>query len=419
MYFERKHYLNQLISGQGNGMVKIVTGIRRCGKSFLLFDIFRNYLLKNGVPDSRIICVSLDDIQNSTLRDPYKLLDFVKQKITDDSQLHYVLLDEIQLVDRFVELLLSLMHIKNLEIYVTGSNSKFLSSDVVTEFRGRGDEIRLHPLSVSEYIEGCKLEFNEALKNYFLYGGLPQVVMQNDVERKEAFLKNMAYVTYLKDVIERNKLKNSDGISALTCTLASAIGSFTNPKRISDTFKSNAQINMTDSTVRQYIRHLEDAFLISEVLRYDIKGRRYIGAECKYYFEDMGVRNALLNFRQYEKTHIMENVIYNELRCRGYSVDVGMVEVWDRNDDGSKQHKRVEVDFVVNHGFERFYIQSAFSIDDDTKREQELRPFRSIDDSFTKVLIVFDDVYTHRNESGVLTMSLKSFLMQPEKLVLL
>lgn len=412
MYFERKHYLQQLVSGQGNGMVKILTGIRRCGKSFLLFDIFRGHLLRNGVSDDHIICAALDDLQYEELRDPHKMLDYVKSRIIDDGMTTFVLLDEVQLIDRFVELLLTLLHIRGLEVYVTGSNSRFLSSDIVTEFRGRGDEIRLHPLSVSECMHGNGLTLDETLKQYFVYGGLPQVVMQIDEERKQNFLKTMIQTTYIKDVVERNKLRNEDGINELVLTLASAIGCFTNPRRIADTFRSNAHVNMAETTVRQYVGHLEDAFIVNAATRYDIKGRRYIGAESKYYFEDIGIRNALLNFRQFEKTHIMENVIYNELCCRGYSVDVGMVEVWRRAEDGTKSHSKVEIDFVVNRGAERVYIQSAYSVEDEAKRTQELRPFRSVDDSFTKVLIVYEDIITHRNDEGFLIIGLKSFLTE-------
>ncbi|MCQ2344868.1 MAG: ATP-binding protein [Paludibacteraceae bacterium] len=410
MYFERKHYLQQLINGQGNGMVKILTGIRRCGKSFLLFDIFRGYLLRNGVSDDHIICAQLDDLQYEELRDAHKLLDYVNSRIVHDGRVNFVLLDEVQMIDRFVELLLTLLHIKDLEIYVTGSNSKFLSSDVVTEFRGRGDEIRLHPLSVSECLQGNGLTFEETLKQYFVYGGLPQVVMQVDDERRQSFLKNIIQTTYIKDVVERNRLKNPDGINEVIRTIASSIGGFTNPKRIADTFRSTVHVNMAETTIRQYIGHLQNAFLISPATRYDIKGRRYIGAECKYYFEDVGVRNALLNFRQFEKTHIMENLIYNELCSRGFSVDVGMVELWERADCGRKNHSKIEIDFVVNRGAERVYIQSAYSIEDEAKRLQEIRPFRNVGDSFAKVLIVYDDIYSYHNEEGVLIMGLKSFL---------
>lgn len=396
-------------------MVKIVTGIRRCGKSFLLFKIFKDWLLDNGVSKDKIIMVQLDDLQYEPLHDPYKLLEYVKSKIANSDETTYVMLDEIQLVDRFVNVLLSLMHIENIEIYVTGSNSKFLSSDVITEFRGRGDEIRLHPLTISEYVEGSGLSYDEAIKQYFLYGGLPQVVALDNEVKKKSLLKNLVNLTYIKDVIERNKLKNAEGINTLVCTLASAIGSFTNPRRIADTFKSNEHIAISDNTIRQYIGHLADAFIISETARYDIKGRRYIGAECKYYFEDLGIRNVLLNFRQSEETHIMENVIYNELVSRGLSVDVGVIEVWNK-DNGSREHRKIEVDFVVNQGYQRWYIQSAYSIANTAKQQQEIRPFRQIADSFAKILIVREDIVTYKNDDGVLIVGLETFLRDPSVL---
>ena len=328
MIFERKYYLNQLIQGIGNGMVKIVTGIRRCGKSFLLFNLFRNYLLQSGVAEDHIIGLSLDDFRNSEFRNPSKLIEYIDAHYQNDGSINYIILDEVQLIDRFVEVLLSLMHMPNLEIFVSGSNSRFLSSDVVTEFRGRGDEIRVYPLTMNELIEGMDVDFNKALQLYFRYGGLPQAVLQSDEHKRESFLRTMYDTTYLRDVIERNHLRNAQGMRELLQVLASNIGCTTNPRKIANTFKSSNKVELSENTIRQYIAHLQDAFIIREAQRYNIKGRKYIGADSKYFFADMGIRNVALNFRQMENTHIMENVIYNELIARGYSVDVGAVESW-------------------------------------------------------------------------------------------
>lgn len=410
MFFERKKYLDLLVKGQGNGMVKIVTGIRRSGKSFLLFEIFRRYLLGQGVSEDHIIGLSLDDLRNRSLRNPERLLSYVDKHIKHDNQKTFIILDEVQLVSDFVELLLTLMHMPNVEVYVSGSNSKFLSSDVVTEFRGRGDEIRVHPLSLSEYIEGTGKDYAEAVKHYFVYGGLPQVAIQDDFRKKENFLHEMAEVTYTRDLLDRNRIKNEDGLKELLRIAASGIGCSTNPKKIADTFKSGANIAITDSTIRQYLKHLEDAFILEEAMRYDIKGRKYIGAENKYYFEDIGIRNALLNFRQQEDTHIMENIIYNELRARGYSVDVGMVETWESDEDGERKHKKLEVDFVVNRGSERLYIQSAYALSSEDKVKQEIRPFRTIHDAFRRIVIVYEDILTRKDEAGIITMGLREFL---------
>jgi len=411
MFFERKKYMDLLVKGQGNGMVKIVTGIRRSGKSFLLFEIFRKYLITHGVGENHIIGLSLDDLRNRRLRNPERLLSYIAKTIKHDGQKTFIILDEVQLVKDFVELILSLMHLPDVEVYVSGSNSKFLSSDVVTEFRGRGDEIRVHPLSLSEYIEGTGKDYAEAVKQYFVYGGLPQVAIQEDFQKKESFLKEMAEVVYTRDLIERNRIKNEDGLQELLRIAASGIGCSTNPKKIADTFKSGANIAITDSTIRQYLKHMEDAFILEEAMRYDIKGRKYVGAENKYYFEDIGVRNALLNFRQQEDTHVMENIIYNELRARGYSVDVGLVEVWEKNEDGQRMHKKLEVDFVVNRGSERLYIQSAYALPSEDKVKQEMRPFRTIPDAFRRIVIVYEDILPRRDESGILTMGLKEFLV--------
>ena len=418
MIFERKYYLTQLIHGIGNGMVKIVTGIRRCGKSFLLFNIFRDYLLQNGVTEDHIIGLSLDDFRNSKLRKPQNLLDYIDAHYHNDGKTNYIILDEIQLVERFVEVLLSLMHMPNVEVYVSGSNSKFLSSDVVTEFRGRGDEIRVYPLTMSELLEGIDMEFQPALQLYFRYGGLPQAVLQANEHKREDFLRNMFETTYLRDVIERNHLRNQQGMRELLLVLASNIGCTTNPSKIAKTFKSASKIDLSENTIRQYITHLQDAFIIREAQRYNIKGRKYIGADSKYFFADMGIRNVALNFRQIEAPHIMENVIYNELIARGYLVDVGMVETWKDNGEQDNERKTYEVDFVVNNGSQRYYIQSAYAMPTPEKVQQELRSLVNIDDSFKKIVVVYEDILPHRNNNGVLTLGLKQFLLDIQSIEL-
>ncbi len=418
MIFERKYYLTQLIHGIGNGMVKIVTGIRRCGKSFLLFNIFRDYLLQNGVTEDHIIGLSLDDFRNSKLRKPQNLLDYIDAHYHNDGKTNYIILDEIQLVERFVEVLLSLMHMPNVEVYVSGSNSKFLSSDVVTEFRGRGDEIRVYPLTMSELLEGIDMEFQPALQLYFRYGGLPQAVLQANEHKREDFLRNMFETTYLRDVIERNHLRNQQGMRELLLVLASNIGCTTNPSKIAKTFKSASKIDLSENTIRQYITHLQDAFIIREAQRYNIKGCKYIGADSKYFFADMGIRNVALNFRQIEAPHIMENVIYNELIARGYLVGVGMVETWKDNGERDNERKTYEVDFVVNNGSQRYYIQSAYAMPTPEKVQQELRSLVNIDDSFKKIVVVYEDILPHRNNNGVLTLGLKQFLLDIQSIEL-
>ena len=417
MHFKRKKYLDKLISGQGNGLVKIVTGIRRSGKSFLLFNIFVNWLKANNVDDQHIIGLQLDDFRHRKLRNPEELLDYIDAHLPSDDKKVYVILDEIQLVDNFVEVLLSLMHMPRIEIYVSGSNSKFLSSDVVTEFRGRGQEIRVHPLSLSEYIEGSDIDFRRALHEYFVFGGLPQVALLEDAESKEEFLRSMYELTYLKDIIDRNNLRNADGMRELVRVLASGIGASCNPKRIANTFKSMAGVVISDHTLKQYIAYLKESYLIDEAIRYDVKGRKYIGTETKYYFEDMGLRNVILNFRQIEESHIMENIIYNELKARGYLVDVGLVEVWERDLNAKNIRKKLEVDFVVNRGSQRLYIQSAYALSSHEKRTQEERSLRSIKDSFQKIVIVADDIITRRDDSGIITMCLKDFLLGDDFIV--
>lgn len=416
MIFKRKKYLDKLIAGQGNGLVKIVTGGRRCGKSFLLFNLFHQYLIESGIDESHIIELSLDERKNKPLRDPDTLLDFIESKIDNSKGKFFVILDEIQLVNNFVEVLLSLMHNPQLEVYVSGSNSKFLSKDVVTEFRGRGEEIRIWPLSFAEYYEEIGGDRTIAWRNYYTFGGLPQAALIEDNESKIQYLHNLYELTYLKDIIERNRLRNEAGMRQLVQILSSCIGSSTNPKRISNTFKSVDNISISHNTIRDYLAYLQDAFLIEESLRYDVKGRKYIGTESKYYYSDMGLRNAILNFRQLEENHIMENVIYNELRLRGFLVDVGMVESWYQNKDGQNMRNNLEIDFVANKGNVRYYIQSAFAINDEEKREQELASLKNIKDAFKRIVIMRDDIMPYYDDNGFLVIGLFDFLLNPNSL---
>lgn len=411
MIIQRKKYLDMLISGEGNNLVKIVTGVRRCGKSFLLFKLFRNYLTEKGVDEQHIIELSLDDLRNKKLRNPETLLEYIDSHLLNDKKTTYIILDEVQLVQNFVEVLLSLLHTPFVDVYVSGSNSKFLSKDVVTEFRGRGDEIRVFPLSFSEFYSAVGGDKSEVWKEYYTYGGLPQILEFDSEKKKSDYLKNLYELTYMKDVQERNHLRNADGLFKVVQMLASCIGSPTNPKRISDTFKTVEKKAVTDKTILNYIECLKDAFLIEEALRYDVKGRKYIGTETKYYFEDIGLRNAILNFRQQEEPHIMENIIYNELKYRGFNVDVGFVETWENKSSGKSFRHGLEVDFVVNKGAERIYIQSAFKLPTDEKKEQEERPLLNINDSFKKIIITGENIKRKTDEKGILTIGLLDFLL--------
>jgi len=410
MYFERKSYLEQLISAEGNGMVKIITGIRRCGKSFLLFDIFKKHLLTRGVAEDHIIQVNLEDRRNKQLRNPDTLLEYVDGRMTDE-QMYYILLDEIQLVAEFEDVLNSYLHVANAEVYVTGSNAKFLSKDVITEFRGRGWEIRVRPLSFAEYYETVGGERAEALETYYLYGGLPGVAQLKSSVEKQNYLREIYETVYLRDVIERNQLRSADGMRELVRILASGMGTSTNVRRIANTFKSAAGMDIGSNTIARYLEHLQDAFMISEALRYDVKGRKYIGTETKYYFEDTGIRNAILEFRQIEFTHTMENVIYNELRRQGFSVDVGLVETVKRNTEGKSVRSNLEIDFVVNRHDERVYIQSAYRLPDKDKEEQEVASLRYVTDNFKKIIIVGDRFHTAYNAEGIQLTGIYDFLL--------
>ena len=416
MIITRQKYLDMLVAGQGNGLVKIVTGGRRCGKSFLLFQIFHKYLLQHGVDEGHLIEVSLDDRRNRKLCDPDALLDYLDSRIKSDGKTNFIFLDEIQLVDDFIGVLLSLMHTPNTEVYVSGSNSKFLSKDVVTEFRGRGQEIRIWPLSFSEYYGAVGGERSQAWKDYYTFGGLPQILSLGTERAKRSYLRDIYEVTYIKDIVERNKIKVPEGLRELVRILASGIGSSTNPTRICNTFQSVSQLQITDKTINEYILDIQDAFLIEEALRYDVKGRKYIGTETKYYFCDLGLRNIVLNLRQQEETHIMENVIYNELRMRGYLVDVGLVECWTTDENGKRKRSKLEVDFVVNNGAERVYIQSAFNMPTKDKEKQERRSLINIADNFRKVIVVKDDIKRKIDDDGVVTIGLFDFLLDEQSI---
>ena len=416
MIITRQKYLEMLVAGQGNGLVKIVTGGRRCGKSFLLFQIFHQYLLQHGVDEGHLIEVSLDDRRNRKLCDPDALLDYLDSRIKSDGKTNFIFLDEIQLVDDFIGVLLSLMHTPNTEVYVSGSNSKFLSKDVVTEFRGRGQEIRIWPLSFSDYYGAVGGERSQAWKDYYTFGGLPQILSLGTERAKRSYLRDIYEVTYIKDIVERNKIKVPEGLRELVRILASGIGSSTNPTRICNTFQSVSQLQITDKTINEYISDIQDAFLIEEALRYDVKGRKYIGTETKYYFCDLGLRNIVLNLRQQEETHIMENVIYNELRMRGYLVDVGLVECWTTDENGKRKRSKLEVDFVVNNGPERVYIQSAFNMPTKDKEKQERRSLINIADNFRKVIVVKDDIKRKIDDDGVVTIGLFDFLLDEQSI---
>ena len=417
MEIKRDAYLEQLKIRKDNGMVKIITGVRRCGKSFLLFVLFKKYLSESGIDNDHIIEIALDGIENDELRDPKKCYQYIKDAMKDD-QKYYLLLDEVQFMPRFEEVLNSLLHIGNIDIYVTGSNSKFLSSDIVTEFRGRGDEIRIYPLSFAEFYAAFGGDYDDAWEEYMIYGGLPQVVQFSMEHQKAEYLKNIFTNVYIKDVVERNKLRNVDEIDTLVDILASSIGAPTNPTKISNTYKSERGINYSNKTISNHIDYLVEAFLISKADRYDIKGRKYVGANLKYYFTDVGLRNARLNFRQQEPTHIMENIVYNELLIRGYNVDVGIVDVYTKNDEGKTTRKQFEVDFVVNQGSQRYYIQVAYDMTSEEKQKQELNSFRNIPDSFKKIVIVNGTKKPWRNEEGFVIMGMKYFLLNADSLEL-
>lgn len=425
---KRDLYLNKLIEKQGNGMVKIVTGIRRCGKSYLLFELFRNYLLSSGVKKEQIIALSLDDDENEEYLDPSSLSKYLKSQITNDEDMFYILLDEAQLaiseeeyknkgMIKLYGILNSLLKRRNVDIYITGSNSKFLSSDILTEFRGRGDEIRVHPLTFNEFMSVYSKDPYEGYRDYSLYGGLPFVAKIKTPEEKIRYLNDLFKNTYLKDIIERYHLKGDVVMDTLVDILSSDIATLTNPTKLVNSFISHS-IKTNANTISTYIDYLIDAFIISKAQRYDIKGKKYIGSPFKYYFEDIGLRNARLNFRQIEPTHAMENILYNELIVRGFNVDVGVVEKYLKNSNGQNTIALLEVDFVCNKGSQRYYIQSAYSLPDIKKMEQEQASLDRIDDSFKKVIVVQDNVAAWHNEKGYLIINILDFLLNPNSLEL-
>ena len=410
---KRDIYLKRLINREQNGLVKIITGIRRCGKSYLLNNLFCDYLKSKGVPDSHIIKISLDDDENEDLLLPKALSRHIKSLIVDDD-LYYILLDEIQRTDNFVGVLNGLLKLPNVDIYVTGSNSKFLSTDIVTEFRGRGDEVRILPLSFSEFMLVYDGTVANGWKDYYTYGGLPLVLSQKSEEAKMNYLKGQLKNVYLNDIIDRNRIQNEEQINVVVEILASSIGSLTNPLKLSNTFRSVANLPIADKTVSNFLSYLEDAFLVDKAKRYDVKGKKYLSTPSKYYFTDLGLRNAVLGFRQQEENHIMENIIYLELLKRGFSVDVGIVEVAKRNEEGKVVRNYYEVDFIANRGNNKFYIQSAFAMDTEEKQEQEKKSLMNIKDFFKKIIIVKDDIKRKRDENGIVTMSIYDFLLDEE-----
>jgi predicted AAA+ superfamily ATPase len=411
MVIQRDSYLQKLIHREGNGLVKVVTGIRRCGKSFLVFNLFKNYLLDKGIPKNHIIEIQLDDRKNKKLRDPDTCDEYVRSKISEGR--YYVLIDEVQMMDEFEDVLNGFLHISNLDVYVTGSNSKFLSTDIITEFRGRGDEVRIHPLTFSEYHSATSNDWKDDWNDYSTYGGLPYIMsLKTDIEKAE-YLQRLFQETYLRDIIERSNVHNDAELSELIDVIASSVGSLINPQRIVDTFKSVKKVAISAPTVKNYLSYLEDAFLISSAKRYDVKGRKHIGTPYKCYFEDVGLRNARLNWRQQDNGHIMENILFNELVARGLQVDIGTVNLTEH---GIRKH--TEIDFIANQGSKRYYIQSAFSLLDAKKRAQEERPLLAIDDSFKKIIVVGDTIKLFRDECGVVTIGLKQFLLNQESLEL-
>lgn len=409
MIIERKKYMQQLVQSKHNGLVKIITGIRRCGKSFLLFNLFKSQLEKEGIDKEHIIEMAFDDFANREYRDPEKFYQYVKAQIKD-GRMYYVLLDEVQMMDQFEDVLNGLLHIPNVDVYVTGSNAKFLSKDIITEFRGRGYQIHVSPLSFSEFMTTYNGSKENGWIEYLQYGGLPPVVLQPNDEEKIKFLKDLWQETYLIDILNRNHIKNNAELEELLCMLASGIGGLINPQKLSNTFKTNKNVSISPATLKSYISYCSDAFLIEEANRYDVKGRKYIGTPMKYYFADLGLRNALLNFRQVEKTHLMENAIYSELRRQGFNVDVGVVTVNGKDENGSSYRKQLEVDFVCNKGSRRCYIQSALSLPSQEKIDQETNSLRRLDDGFEKIVIVGDHMSCNHDDNGILFMSIYDFM---------
>ena len=415
MIIQRNTYVQDLIDRQHNGMIKVITGVRRCGKSFLLFNLFREYLENQGISSDHIISIALDDRMNRKLRDPDNLCEYVRSKIVG-SGMFYILLDEVQFVNEFEDVLNSFLHIPNADVYVTGSNARFLSKDVITEFRGRGDEVRVFPLSFREYLTVYEGTRERALGEYMLYGGLPQVLSYKTEEQKISYLKNLFAETYITDIKERYHIQRDEELEELINIISSSIGSLTNPNKLVNTFKTVKNVKIDQTTVKSYLDYLCDSFLVERAMRYDVKGRHYIDTPSKYYFTDLGLRNARLNFRQDERTHIMENVVYNELRIRGFNVDVGVVPVTYTDVNGARRKAQLEIDFVCNLGSRRYYVQSAYHIANDEKRLQEQASLVKVNDSFKKIIILGDDIPIQHNEQGITTMGLMDFLCDARSL---
>ena len=417
MNIKRDLYLQQLIDRQHNGMIKVVTGVRRCGKSYLVFNLFSNYLKSNGVDDKHIIKVNLENRRNKKLRNPDTLLEYIDAQLIDQD-MYYILLDEVQLVDEFEDVLNSYLDVPNADVYVTGSNARFLSKDVITEFRGRGDEVKIYPLSFAEFMSAFDGSNQLGLDEYMTFGGLPLILSYKTEEQKSAYLKNLFEETYIKDIKERYQIRHEEEFEELLNIISSSIGSLTNPTKLSKTFQSVKHVTVNPETIKYYLEYLCDSFLVSKAMRYDVKGKKYIDTPYKYYFTDMGLRNARINFRQDEKTHLMENVIYNELLIRGFNVDVGVVPVVTRDADGKQVRTQLEIDFVCNQGSKRYYIQSAFRMNDEEKQQNEQAPLTKVNDSFKKIIITGEEGLIHRNEQGITTMSIYDFLLNPNALEL-
>ncbi|OUM20176.1 ATP-binding protein [Butyricicoccus porcorum] len=415
MEIKRDRYLNLLISKKHNGLIKVITGMRRCGKSYLLFNLFKDYLLSEGVEKSHIIEIAFDAYENKQYRDPDVLYPYLKEQIKDDG-MYYVLLDEVQLLGEFEAILNSLTRMKNVDVYVTGSNARFLSKDVITEFRGRGDEVHMYPLSFAEFMSVYPGTKQDGWNEYMLYGGLPLVLSFTTPDQKIAFLKSLFEETYISDIVGRHNIRNKAELEELLNILSSAIGSLTNPEKLAATFRSVKNKKISSSTIKKYIDYLCDSFLIDSAVRYDVKGKKYIDTPMKYYFTDMGLRNARLNFRQLEETHSMENIIFNELKIRGFNVDVGVIMQYDTNEKGNSIRKQLEIDFVCNKGSKRYYIQSAYAIPDQAKMEQEQRSLMLTGDFFKRIIITKDTPAPHYNENGVLIMSVYDFLLNENSL---
>lgn len=415
MEIRRDTYLNELISKRHNGLIKVITGVRRCGKSYLLFDLFREYLRKSQIPDDHIIEMAFDAYENKKYRDPEIFFPYLAERINDQDQ-YYVLLDEVQLLGDFESILNSLVRRKNVDVYVTGSNAKFLSKDIITEFRGRGDEVHMYPLTFAEFMSVYEGEKADGWRDYVLYGGIPLVLTFTTPDQKGDFLKSLLEETYISDIIGRNNVRNKAELEELLNILSSSIGSLTNPSKLSATFKSVKHTTISKVTIKRYLDYLEDAFLIDSAIRYDIKGKKYIDTPSKYYFTDLGLRNARLNYRQVEETHAMENIIFNELKVRGYNVDVGVVVMNETDPAGKKIRKQLEIDFVCNKGSKRYYIQSAFAMQDEKKMQQEQRSLVNTGDGFKKIIITKDAIAPLYNEEGVLVMSVFDFLLNPDSM---